>query len=317
MYCGYRRSAQGSLSILWTILKRAKIVFTFIETLAILSWHYLKLKWFYPGDLFSPSCVWALFECPVSWCVLPPLCASSYRRKMMGLHCPWAPNNALWRHLPKAILSRPIPALDRQTESVGQTVLRHSPYGKAGPPLTDTTGCQLICHVLSRSFWMCSLYNRKDVEVVTAHRSWTTCQAKGKWRTPSVIGATQLAHDSSTPTPATKPPRSDEIVSQVAFCRWIWATLSIPTVWKKPAELRQQLLPCVWRPPTCCKAAKRCWHFLQSWQCGREAFSWPGNVSQAPSICWEPGAVTEDGAALFKTLMRFNIRDHCNNECLC
>ncbi len=312
MYCGYRRSAQGSVSILWTILKRAKIVFTFIETLAILSWHYLKRKWFYPGDLFSPSCVWALFEYPVSWCVLPPLRATSYRRKMMGLHCPWAPNNALWRHLPKAILSRPIPALDRQTESVGQTVLRHSPYGKAGPPLTDTTGCQLICHVLSRSFWMCSLYNRKDVEVMTAHRSWTTCQAKGKWRTPSVIDATQLAHDSSTPTPAAKK-WWDCFSSCLLTLNLGHPQYSNSLKKTKTAELRQQLLPCVWRPPTCCKAAKRCWRFLQSWHCGREAFSWPRNVSQAPSICWEPGTVTEDGAARFKTLVRFNIRDHCNN----
>lgn len=123
---------------------------------SILAYFHLNWKWFYLGDFSSPCCVWVLFEYPVSWCVLPPFRASSYRRKMMGLHCPWAPNNAGWRHLPKAILSRPIPALDRQTESVGQTVLRHSPYGKAGLPPTNIKGCQLFCHMSSRLFCMCS-----------------------------------------------------------------------------------------------------------------------------------------------------------------
>lgn len=182
-------------------------------------------------------------------------------------------------------------------QSVGQTVLWHSPYGKAGLPPTNIKGCQ--------GFYLC----RKNVDahtiVMTAHWSWTTTEAEGKWRTH---------------WDRCKPSWHKEVLT--LFLKLPFDDFGPPSVPKapsiqKPADLRQRLFPCVWRPPTCCKAAKRCWHFLQSWQCGWEAFSWPWNVLRAPSICRELGAVTEDGAARFKTLMRFNIWDHCNNECLC
>lgn len=239
----------------------------------------------------------------------------SYRWKMMGLHCPWAPNNALWRHLPNAILSMPIPALDRQTESVGQTVLWHSPYGKAGPPLTDMMGHDVICHMLSRSFWMCSLYNRK--EVMTAHRSWSTCQAKGKCRTISGIGA----RPASTWWQYTHP--CNKATKKGSHC--FSGCLPFDAEFGPPSAFQQFEKTC-WTQtnfyhvfedlPPAARLPRGADISSRAGGVGERLSPGPGMCHKL-SICWELGAVTEDGAARFKTLMRFNIRDHCNNECLC